>query len=83
MDPVQLRKLLDKAGLTQTEAARLVGLTDRTMRRYASGETKVPRVVVCALLYVIHVQKELEREAIEEVFRRHVKRRTTAGPRPG
>ena len=27
-------------------------------------------------------EKELEREAIEEVFRRHVKRRTTVGSKP-
>ena len=80
VNPAQLRKLLQKSGLTQTEAARLIGLTDRTMRRYVSGETKVPRVVICALLYVIHVQEELERESIEEVFRRHMQRRTAVSP---
>jgi transcriptional regulator with XRE-family HTH domain len=73
VQPRQLRKLLEKAGLTQTGAARLIGLTDRTMRRYVSGETPVPRVVICALLYVIHVQQELEREAIDEVLRKYVK----------
>lgn len=80
MQPQQLRSLLEKAGLTQTEAARLIGVTDRTMRRYVSGATQVPRVVICALLYVIHVQKDLEREAFGEVMRRYVKRRKTDWP---
>ena len=80
MQPQQLRSLLEKAGLTQAEAARLIGVTDRTMRRYVSGATRVPRVVVCALLYVIHVQQDLEREAAGEVMRRFAKRRKTDWP---
>ena len=71
---LQFRRLLDKAGLTQVEAGRLIGVTDRTMRRYVSGATPVPRVVVCALLYVIQVQKELEREPIENAIARLVTR---------
>lgn len=74
MKPLQLRRLLDKAGLTQVEAGRLIGVTDRTMRRYVSGATRVPRVVVCALLYVIQVQRELEREPIENAIARHITR---------
>ena len=53
MRPPQLRKLLQDAGLTQTEAATLIDVTDRTMRRYVSGATPVPRVVEYALLYAI------------------------------
>jgi predicted transcriptional regulator len=83
VQPQQLRSLLEKAGLTQTEAARLIGVTDRTMRRYVSGATRVPRVVVCALLYVIHVQKDLEREALDEVIRRYVKKRKSVWPATG
>ncbi len=74
MDRVQLRRLLDKAGLTQVEAGRLIGVTDRTMRRYVSGATPVPRVVVCALLYVIHVQEELESEPVRNAIARLIKR---------
>lgn len=70
MDRFQFRRLLNKAGLTQVEAGRLIGVTDRTMRRYVSGETPVPRVVVYALLYVIHVQKELELEPMGNALAR-------------
>jgi len=59
MHPLQFGKLLAKAGLTQVEAARLIDVTDRQMRRYVSGETKVPRVVIYALLHVI-AQREKE-----------------------
>jgi transcriptional regulator with XRE-family HTH domain len=72
MGRVQFRRLLGKAGLTQVEAARLIGVTDRTMRRYVSGATPVPRVVVYALLYVIHVQSELERAPVEAAIARLV-----------
>jgi transcriptional regulator with XRE-family HTH domain len=55
MTPAQLRQLLKKSGLSQVEAARLIDVTDRTMRRYLSGEIKpIPRVVELALLYAIH-----------------------------
>jgi DNA-binding XRE family transcriptional regulator len=74
MDRFQFRRLLNRAGLTQVEAGRLIGVTDRTMRRYVSGATPVPRVVVCALLYVIHVQRELEREPMEKAMARLVGR---------
>lgn len=74
MDRFQFRRLLDKAGLTQVDASRLIGVTDRTMRRYVSGTTPVPRVVVCALLYVIQVQKELEREPMENALARLIQR---------
>lgn len=32
-----VRALLDRAGLNQCEAARLIGVSERTMRRYVSG----------------------------------------------
>jgi len=35
-DPVYLRGLLERAGLSQREAARIVGVTDRMMRYYLS-----------------------------------------------
>ena len=57
MRPFQVRKLLEQAGLTQVEAAGYIGVTDRQMRRYVSGETTVPRVVVYALLHVIEQRK--------------------------
>ena len=57
MKPKQLRELLEQAGLNQAEAAGLIDVTDRQMRRYVSGETPIPRVVVYALLHVIQQRK--------------------------
>ncbi len=33
-DPLYLRKLIEKAGVSQREAARRCGVDERTMRRY-------------------------------------------------
>lgn len=52
MRPPQLKKLLNDAGLNQTEAAELIGVTARQMRRYVSGDTPVLKVVELALRYV-------------------------------
>jgi len=38
-DPRYLRGLLEQAGISQREAARLLGITDRSMRYYLSDET--------------------------------------------
>jgi hypothetical protein len=49
MTKEQLQKLLDKVGLSQSEAARQLGLDPRSMRRYIGGETEIPFVVELAL----------------------------------
>jgi hypothetical protein len=46
----QLQKLLDKMGETQVGMAKRLGISDRNMRRYVSGELPVPRVVELAVL---------------------------------
>lgn len=38
-DPRYLRGLLEKTGLTQRQAAQLLGISDRVMRYYLSAET--------------------------------------------
>ncbi|MDV5861977.1 helix-turn-helix transcriptional regulator [Pseudomonas mendocina] len=38
-DPRYLRGLLEKAGLTQRQAAQRLGISDRVMRYYLSAET--------------------------------------------
>jgi transcriptional regulator with XRE-family HTH domain len=53
MNHKQLRQLLESAGVSQSEAARLIGITDRTLRRYIAGDLPVPRPVALALLYVV------------------------------
>lgn len=42
-DPAYLRELLERAGLSQREAARLIGITDRMMRYYLSDDPAAPR----------------------------------------
>ncbi len=59
MRPRQFRKLLENADLKQVEAAKAIEVDPRTMRRYVSGETPVPLVVVLALRYVIE-QRQME-----------------------
>ena len=47
MTPTQFRAALDRLGLTQVGAARLLGVDARTVRRWALGERPVhPTVVV-------------------------------------
>lgn len=52
MTPDQLRKLLDKADLSQRGAARELEIDERTMRRYCSGESPVPRTVEYSLRWL-------------------------------
>jgi transcriptional regulator with XRE-family HTH domain len=58
MRPPQLKKLLKDAGLTQTEAAELIGVTARQMRRYVSGDTPVLKVVELALRHVVDQRRK-------------------------
>ena len=49
MTAAQLQRLLDKMGETQVGMAKRLGISDRNMRRYVSGELPVPRVVELAV----------------------------------
>jgi predicted transcriptional regulator len=49
----QLRRQIKSAGLTIRQAAALLGMQERQLYRYLSGETEVPRVVEFALNWVI------------------------------
>lgn len=46
---MDLRALLERAGLSQRRAARELDIDERTMRRYCGGEIPIPRVVTLAL----------------------------------
>lgn len=48
-DPDYLRELIDRAGLSQREAARRIGISERVMRYYLSGEREAPYPVQYAL----------------------------------
>ncbi|MFZ4504549.1 MAG: hypothetical protein ACOYM1_11420 [Methylovulum sp.] len=43
-DPVYIRSLIDAAGLNQTQAAKIIGVDARTMRRYCQikGTVRCP-----------------------------------------
>jgi hypothetical protein len=45
----RLRELLDDHGLSQSGIAREIGISDRTIRRYISGDLVLPLVVAWAL----------------------------------
>jgi transcriptional regulator with XRE-family HTH domain len=45
----QLRKLIDGLGVSQAALARDIGISDRQVRRYCSGEAKIPKLVEMAL----------------------------------
>lgn len=47
--PEYLRALLDEAGLSQREAARRIGITDRALRYYVAGQRVAPYLVQFAL----------------------------------
>ncbi len=42
MTPLQFRTMITKLGLSQVQAAHVLGVTPRTARRWALGEVKVP-----------------------------------------
>jgi Zincin-like metallopeptidase len=42
MTPLQFRTVISKVGLSQVQAAHVLGVTPRTARRWALGEVKVP-----------------------------------------
>jgi len=45
----QLQKLLDRAGLSQRGAAKVLGINERTMRKYVAGDAAIPKVVELAV----------------------------------
>ena len=49
MTPRQLRAALKRLGLSQSEAARRLGIQQSTMNRWLAGERKIPGPVAAAL----------------------------------
>lgn len=50
MDHEDFQEALATLGLSPRQLARLTGKTERTIRRYALGEERVPRIVELVLL---------------------------------
>lgn len=53
MAPTRLGAYLETLGLPQHEAGPLIGIDERTLRRYLSGESLIPRVVELAVLAAV------------------------------
>jgi transcriptional regulator with XRE-family HTH domain len=62
----QLRNMLKREGFTQSQAAQLIGISDRQMRRYVASRTPIPKVVECALRYVSQVALEAEKREAQK-----------------
>jgi DNA-binding XRE family transcriptional regulator len=52
MTTLQLQKLLDRAGMSQRGMAKTIEINERTMRKYIAGESKIPKTVEFAILWV-------------------------------
>lgn len=53
-DPDYIRKLLEKAGISQREAARRLNVSDRTMRHWCAGTAPIPYSAQFALESMAH-----------------------------
>jgi DNA-binding transcriptional regulator YiaG len=60
MTPNEYREAIERLGLSQIAAARLLGVDARTSRRWASGERDVPPPAVRFLRYLIATKKSGE-----------------------
>jgi DNA-binding transcriptional regulator YiaG len=60
MTPHEYREAIERLGLSQIAAARLLGVDARTSRRWASGERDVPPPAVRFLRYLIVTKKSGE-----------------------
>jgi transcriptional regulator with XRE-family HTH domain len=52
MNAAKLRKYMEEFGLTQTRLAKGLDVDVRTVRRWVTGESTIPRVVDYALRYM-------------------------------
>lgn len=57
MTPDEYRQAIERLGLSQIAAARLLGVDARTSRRWASGERDIPPPAVRFLRYLIATKK--------------------------
>lgn len=68
MTPVEIQARLDDLGLSQVAGARLLGVDDRTMRRWVAGDRIMPEPAV-RLLTVLDIREVRRRlEALAETY---------------
>jgi plasmid maintenance system antidote protein VapI len=68
----RFRELLDAWKLTNAEFARLLGITDRHVRRYISGEHGIPTPT--AMLLEFAFARRISLEEISQLYNREKKR---------
>jgi len=55
----ELKKLIELAGLSQREVAKMISIDERTMRRYIAGDLPIPKVVELAVTCLVeHPQRD-------------------------
>lgn len=54
MSPDELKATLKAIGMSQREAARILRINERTMRRYVAGDLVIPTAIKLALYWVIN-----------------------------
>jgi transcriptional regulator with XRE-family HTH domain len=59
-----LKELLQYEGISQTELARMLGIADRTVRRYIAGDLPMPRMFQLAVHCVLYHDDTLVDEFI-------------------
>ena len=52
MTAIQLQRLLDRAGISQRGAAKMLDINERTMRKYCAGDAAIPRTVELAVKFL-------------------------------
>jgi hypothetical protein len=57
MTPTGLRRFLEEQELTQVALAMLLEIDPRTVRRYVSGESEIPRVIELACRGLAELKK--------------------------
>jgi plasmid maintenance system antidote protein VapI len=73
MTPNQLRTALARLGLSQRAAARLLGINERTMRKYIAGDLVIPELLVWALRGLAEREQEQMRVREElDLVRRQI-----------
>jgi transcriptional regulator with XRE-family HTH domain len=73
MTPNRLRTALARLGLSQRAAARLLGINERTMRKYIAGDLVIPELLVWALRGLAEREQEQMRVREElDLVRREI-----------
>jgi len=57
MTPAEMKTAQKQLGVTQAGLAGKLEVSDRTIRRYASGKWNIPRGIEYAIYYLLHLQK--------------------------